>query len=357
METVAFAFAVFLASFAVTLIFSPNLMLKLRLAKITGVDVHKKNRPELPEMGGLGILCGFIIGILLSAGLLFFTTPLNVLYLFAISLPIFLAAIIGIVDDIIDIRQGTKLLLPLVASIPLVFSAFGDTSIFLPYFGYVDFGLLYPFILVPIAFTAVTNLSNMFAGWNGFEAGHASIIFAAFSLVLLISPHTPANLLSLAIVASIFGASLAFLKFNWYPAKAFIGDVGTLMFGACIAVVVITAHLEFFGVILMLPFIVDFLMKARHRFPKTFGKLENGVLVCKSPKGLGQYLMCLSGGIHEKKLVLFFLALETVFAVSAIVFQTTESIVKATFTFIILLILLLALFKYTDIFVARKGKK
>ena len=59
------------------------------------------------------------------------------------------------------------------------------------------------------------------------------------------------------------GALLATSYYNWYPAKILVGDVGTLTIGAIIASAVIIGNYEAAGVILMIPYMVDFLIKAR----------------------------------------------------------------------------------------------
>ena len=59
------------------------------------------------------------------------------------------------------------------------------------------------------------------------------------------------------------GALLATSYYNWYPAKILVGDVGILTIGAIIVSAVIIGNYEAAGVILMIPYMVDFLIKAR----------------------------------------------------------------------------------------------
>lgn len=70
------------------------------------------------------------------------------------------------------------------------------------------------------------------------------------------------------------GALLGVIYFNWYPARVLVGDVGTLSIGAIIATAVIVGNLETAGVIVIIPYAVDFLIKGINHFPKSFGELR-----------------------------------------------------------------------------------
>ena len=113
----------------------------------------------------------------------------------------------------------------------------------------VDFGLLYTFFLIPLGVTGAANAVNMAAGYNGLEAGSVAVI-SAFLLLIAIQANAFASAVILAVTLA---ACLAFLKFNWFPARVFPGDVGTLALGAAIACAVIIGNMEKYGVILFIP--------------------------------------------------------------------------------------------------------
>lgn len=85
-----------------------------------------------------------------------------------------------------------------------------------------------------------------------------------------------------------------------------MGDVGTLSIGAIIATAVIVGNFETAGAIVIIPYGIDLLFKAANGFPKSFGELKGDKLCCPAggPVGLGQWIMKLTGGIHERTLVL-----------------------------------------------------
>ena len=120
------------------------------------------------------------------------------------------------------------------------------------------------------------------------------------------------------------GALVAALRYNWYPAKIFVGDVGTLSIGAVIACAVIVGNYETAGAIIIIPYVVDFLIKAKNRFPYSFGNYRDGKLYCPDGRavGLAQLIMKVCGGISEHNLVLMLMGIEAVFGVIAILLYT-----------------------------------
>ncbi|OIO20656.1 hypothetical protein COV61_01590 [Candidatus Micrarchaeota archaeon CG11_big_fil_rev_8_21_14_0_20_47_5] len=303
---------VFLVSFVITLVCTPKLIRKFRSAGIVGKDVNKSAKPEIPEMGGTMVVMGLVGGVLSAVFLnTFFDFHFNLIFLLAALATILATALIGIFDDLFDMRQSVKAFLPLAAAIPLIaVKAAGSTSLFLPFFGDVELGVFYIVALIPIGVAVSSNLTNMLAGFNGMEAGMGIVIFAAVSAISLALGRVEPAILSLAML----GALLAFIPFNWNPAKIFMGDIGTLTIGSVLACAVITGNFESAGAILVIPYVIDFFIKALNRFPSSgwWGEERGGKLYSPDGKvrGFAQLVMKLSGGISEKKLVLVFIGME-----------------------------------------------
>ncbi len=316
------AVLVFLASFASTYLIMPYLIRKLRAAGLVGGDMHKKGCPLIPNIGGLGIVVGFIAGILAAVGMhTFLGLDMNLTFVLTGLITVLIMAMVGIFDDLFDMRQDVKALLPVFAAVPLMAIRAGSTVLIFPFIGPVDFGLAYVIVLVPLGVTVASNLTNMLAGFNGLESGLGVIMLGAIGTIALTQLGVnPGAGNALLISAAMCGALLAFTRFNWFPARVFPGDVGTLIIGASLASAVIIGNMEAAGAILVIPHVVDFFIKARHGMPKTFGKLKGAKLICpkEGPKGLGQLLMDRLGGVGEKKLVIVLLLVELFFALVAI---------------------------------------
>jgi UDP-N-acetylglucosamine--dolichyl-phosphate N-acetylglucosaminephosphotransferase len=273
-------------------------------------------------MGGLGIVMGAVGALLFAIALrTFFGYEFSLIEILATMLTMMIISLIGTYYDLFDMRQDIKAVLPMVAALPLVaVSAAGSTAFSIPFLGTVDFGFFYIFLLIPLGITVASNLTNMFAGFNRMEAGMGAVIFAATAFLAFVNSSVEMALIS----AAMLGALLAFMRFNWYPAKIFTGDIGNLLIGAALASAVIIGNLESAGAILVIPYVIDFFIKAYNRFPSTkwWGELRNGKLYPLEGKsrGLAQLVMKLSNGISEQKLVLVFIAAEGLCALIVILF-------------------------------------
>ena len=170
-------------------------------------------------------------------------------------------------------------------------------------------------ILVPLGITGATNAFNMLAGFNGLEVGLGIICMITVSIIAYITNAMTALIISL----SCLGVLLATIYYNWYPAKVLVGDVGTLCMGTVLAVTVIVGNFETAGVVLIIPFLIEFIFKAIHRFPSEgwWGIYKDGKLYCPENKivSIPQLIMKISGGIKETHLVITLLTAEAIFGI------------------------------------------
>jgi len=315
------ALSILFVSFAVAFVTFRLAIPAFRRRGIVGKDMHKPDLPLVPEMGGLIMVAGFAAGMLFIIAYNTFMSrflSINLTGMLAIFCVALTIAVIGVMDDLMKLRQAIKVVLPLFASLPLVALRVGDTTITLPVLGSIDFGIIYSIVLVPLGVTGAANAVNMLAGFNGVEAGVGIIAVGSLAVVAYrvgeVGPF-------LALIAA-FGALLAMLYYNWYPSKVFIGDVGTLSIGAIIASVVIVGNFEVAGVIVIIPHMLEFLIKARNRFPSTGWWLtyKEGKLFCpkSGPKGLGQLVVKMTGGMKERDVTLVLMLFEAVCGAVAI---------------------------------------
>ena len=319
MHQIVLVFLIFVISFATTFFIFPAVIPHLKRAKIVGKDMHKPHQPEVAEMGGLVTVAGISSGIITIITIATFFSGLfsvDLIQILAAFSVVLIMTLIGIVDDLISIRQIPKALMPLLASLPLVAIKVGHTLMKIPLIGGVDFGILYPLVLVPIGITGAANVFNMLAGFNGLEIGLSIVAMGSLAIVA----HSVGATTSFLLLLATLGALIATLRYNWYPAKVFIGDTATLSLGAVVASAVILGNFEVAGIIIIIPYALDFLLKAIHRFPKTWGIYKNGKLYCPGsrPIGLAQLVMKLCGGITERNLVLTFMGIEAIFGTIAI---------------------------------------
>jgi UDP-N-acetylglucosamine--dolichyl-phosphate N-acetylglucosaminephosphotransferase len=314
-------FLIFLVSFAVSFVGFPIIIPRLKKAGIVGKNMNSEKQEEITEMGGLIMAAGFGVGIVFAIFLrTFFDLFLSVSLtsILAVLSTVLIVVIIGVFDDLISIRQWIKAVIPAFAALPLMAIKEGYSMLRIPFVGLIDFGIFYSLVLVPLGITGAANAVNMLAGFNGLEVGMGVVAIGALAVIAYLIGQTTALIILLAAL----GALIAALYYNWYPAKVLVGDVGTLTIGAVVASAVIIGNYETAGVIIIIPYVVDFLIKAKNHFPgkNWWGTYKNGKLYCPEggPVGLGQLIMKVFGGISERNLVLVLMGIEAVFGVVAI---------------------------------------
>ena len=236
-------FLIFAAAFFITFALTPILKDKLKGMGITGTDLHKPDKPKVPEMGGIAILLGFSISTIAAY---FFYHDTGLLLGFAVVL---LVGAIGIVDGIRRLSAAQKVLS--LTAVGLILIPYSNTVIL----GY-NIGIWY-LIFVPIFFMFACNFTNMLAGFNGLEIGTGAIASLGMATVAYLKGSTEGAILS----GTMSCALLAFLYYNRYPARVFPGDVGTLIIGAALFTTMIISKIELFGAIILAPYIADAALK------------------------------------------------------------------------------------------------
>ncbi len=310
---------ILLISFLASFVLFPAMIFRLKKAGIVGKNMHSSIQEEVAEMGGLVMVAGFGVGIftVIAVKTFFNIFPsIDLISILVALSTILIVVLIGIFDDLVSMPQQVKAFMPLLAALPLIVIKEGSTFIKIPFLGNINFGLLYTLVIIPLEVTIAANAVNMLAGFNGLEVGMGIIAVGSLAIIA----YLLGKITVLVILLATLGALLATLYYNWYPAKILVGDVGTLSIGAIIAAVVIMGNFEITGAILLIPYIIDFLIKAKNHFPYSFGVYRDGKLYCpeSGPVGLGQLIMKLFGGISEKNLVLVLMGIEAVCGVVAI---------------------------------------
>lgn len=252
----------------------------------SGIVIEDKNKEKpikLAGSGGVAVAFGIVAGLLVySFGGTFVFLPLvDISDVLAVALSILLIALVGFIDDInikavkvmttdlMDTKEGLKQwqkpLLTVVGALPLMAINAGVSVISIPLIGLVDLGLLYPIIILPLAVIFISNAFNLLGGYDGLQPGMslvASIGFLAYSVIF--GTYTGA-LLS----AILFAAVLAFLPFNMYRAKAVPGDSFTYAIGATFVAIMAMGEAEAFGIIVFMPWIIEFFLHLRRKFKVT----------------------------------------------------------------------------------------
>ena len=315
-------------------------------ANLSGKDLSKKGKPRIPEAIGVIASAVYLIVMFLFIPVPFLSKYLSTSTMFSGTPPVntsstdnlndaisyelvnYLAAMLsiccmiflGFADDVLDLRWRHKLLLPTLASLPLlmVYILSGDSTwvtvprldfvcdmltsqfgplTFLPITGRdglpfdlwrlcprgqpVNIRLLFHVYILLLA-VFCTNAINILAGINGLEVGQSVIISGCILIYSMLQiPNVSMDSLTLfrfSVTCPFLGVSLALLWHNWYPARVFVGDTYCNFAGMVLAVIGILGHFSKTLLLFFIPQILNFILSIpqlfgwipcpRHRLPK-----------------------------------------------------------------------------------------
>ncbi|XP_073142949.1 uncharacterized protein [Henckelia pumila] len=330
------AFVSFLG-FCITTFMIPVASKYVLRRNLFGYDINKKGTPEgsikVPE--SLGIVVGIVF---LVVAILFqyfnFTADSNWLVEYNAALAsICFMMLLGFVDDVLDVPWRVKLVLPSIATLPLLMAYAGHTTIVIPkplvpYIGLeiLDLGWVYKLYMGLLA-VFCTNSINIHAGINGLEVGQTVVIACAILIhnVMQIGAATDpeykqAHAFSIYLAQPLLATSLALLSYNWYPSSVFVGDTYTYFAGMTMAVIGILGHFSETLLIFFTPQVLNFLLSLpqlagiipcpRHRLPRFDPKTR--LLTGTNDGTLVNYFLRQFGRKSEKSLCVLLLAFQAI---------------------------------------------
>ena len=222
-----------------------------------GPKSHQK-KSGTPTMGGIFLIAGIFIATLIFA-------EWNAEIFLALFI-LFGHFILGFVDDYLKVvrkhNQGLlaryKLLGQIIIVVVTTFVASEllidfKPTIWLPIIDTtIDAGNFYlPFML--IVMVGASNAVNLTDGLDGLASGCMAIAASCYAVICLLTGH---NELAIFCAATV-GACIGFLKFNFHPAKVFMGDTGSLALGGAFAAVGILTHTEILLAIIGFVFVCE----------------------------------------------------------------------------------------------------
>jgi len=248
---------VFLVALVCSLFLTPQVRrVALRFRIIDRSNPRKTHKRVITCLGGVAIYTSFVVSLLVGS-LIFFRNP-HSSFSYSYELVGLLCGgsmilVLGLVDDIKGARAPVKVGWQIAAA--LVTSAFFGikiTYIDVPFFGVIWLGTFsVPLTLLWVV--GLTNALNWIDGLDGLAAGISSIACVS----LLVVSWRGGDLFSVVVLIALLGATLGFLKYNFYPAKVFMGDTGSNFLGFVLANVAIMGGLKSAAALsLMVPILI-----------------------------------------------------------------------------------------------------
>jgi UDP-N-acetylglucosamine--dolichyl-phosphate N-acetylglucosaminephosphotransferase len=295
----------FVATLCVTFFATPVVAKLMKSRGIVGRDIHKVKKVEVPEMCGLAVIIGLVVGAVLFAFM-----SLSAREAAAFIGTVLIAGAIGVVDDLHPLGARVKPLLTALACLPIIVLGTYVPYPDIPLVGHVRMTIVYP-LLIAVAIAVTSNSINMMDVMNGSMPGTVAIISFTMAALLLWSGDPKTATLASCLLA----AMLAFYYFNRFPSKVFDGDTGSLSVGAALGALAILGRIEAVMVVALIPQIMNSfyglasvggLREHREITQRPTVLLESGLLRASKERGAPVTLARLilaSGPMGEKEIV------------------------------------------------------
>jgi len=229
-----------LTSFILTYLFVPvNIKLSKKWKLVDYPQERKIHTIITPIAGGLS----FGIPIILIQITIYFLFPILGFQLLYLSIGGFFMLLLGFLDDKYRLNASYKLLFQIIIVSIIYFSGFNIQLLTNPFGQTIALGY-FSFPVTVLWFLLVVNAFNLIDGMDGLASGIAVIVATVLLAVGVLKSNTIIVFSSILLI----GANLAFLKYNFYPAKIFMGDTGSLFLGFNIAAISIIGESGFKGI-------------------------------------------------------------------------------------------------------------
>ncbi len=309
------------ASFLLALLLAPWILPWLRRLKCAqsildiGPAWHKKTKQGTPTIGGLI----FIIPTVLVSLVLGAEDMMRGDFRLLICLTfVVLCGIVGFIDDYIKVvkkrNQGLTVLqktLPLMLFMALFLGALYTTNvitdtIFIPYLNIrIHLYYFYFLLMIPMLFFFVNSV-NLTDGLDGLVTGVSLPYTISFIIIGFFLSAGSNNTGVTVFAAALTGGLMAFLIYNFHPAKVFMGDTGSLFLGAAIVALAMAYDMPYFILIGGIMFLIE---GASVVLQVGFYKLTHGKRIFKMTPIHHHFEMC---GWSEVKIVSVFTAISAI---------------------------------------------
>lgn len=176
-----------------------------RLGIIDVPNARSNHKKSTPTAGGVAIV------LTISGFMLFYKLLRPDISILPFLASLWIIASVSLVDDLRNLPILPRVIFQSISILTLLYYYVpGHVYLFVPFFFFINF-------------------YNFMDGIDGSAVSEAAHISASFFIISLVVPDLPEEMKKLSLV--MLGASLGFAKFNWHPARIFLGDVGSISLG------------------------------------------------------------------------------------------------------------------------------
>jgi len=296
------ALLLFFASFLISYLITPIIRNTAQRFKAFDLpDRRKIHSCAIPRIGGIAIYLGFMVPLLASHLLPNFPLrfPGQTGHLFFVGTT--LIFLLGVLDDFRGLDAWKKLPVQIIAAIFIALDGYQINSFPLPFGGSLDLG---PFGLIVTVFWLVGlgNAINLIDGLDGLAGGISTIgALTLFSVLLMAG-----NVESAGLPILLAGSTIGFLRYNFYPAKIFMGDSGSLFLGFTLGAVALQSFQELTVTVPLLVPIVALGIPIADTLFSMVRRFINGTSIFSADKEHFHHKLILKGFTHRQAVLLLY---------------------------------------------------
>ncbi len=339
---IAIAFVVAFITTFMTVPYTIKLARKLG-AVDTPKDSRRINKITMPRLGGLAIICGFLVSIAYLLIIMAVEKTINLSFentyvkLIGFLLGALVICLICFYDDVKGAKAIIKLLAQLVAAIIVILCGIRIDNIDVPGLNELP---QWVYDLVTIAWIiGITNAINLIDGLDGLSSG-ISIISCVSLLMIFALNGSP--LISIVLITALCGALCGFLPFNYNPAKTFMGDTGSNFLGYSLAIISILGLAKTYTAVVIVAPIIVLGIPVFDTVFAIFRRIKNGksIKAIMQPDAGHLHHKMLKAGFTQKQAVLIMYGFTACLGIFAIVLLESGWIKALIFAAIIVIVVL-----------------
>ena len=294
----------------IALIVTPGIMkLSLKIDATDKPNHRKVHTDPVPTLGGLAIFISFLIGLIILQ-------PENSYHL-PIVVGAFIIILLGFFDDLYNLSPKVKFFVQILAAVLVVYwGGLQVEFINLPFGGKIEFGILSSIVTI-LWIVGVTNAINLIDGLDGLAAGISAIALLTIAGMAMIMGDVYVTIIALIL----FFSTVGFLRYNFFPAKIFMGDTGALFLGYMISVLSLLGFKNITFISFLTPIFIlavpisDTLIAMVRRY------INNQPITSADSSHLHHRLLKI--GLSHKQAVIYLYVLSGLFSLAAILFSMT----------------------------------
>jgi len=221
----------FLCALGAVLVITPLMRrLALKVNAIDQPDERKIHDRPTPYLGGMAIYLAFVVSLLLAYSL---SSKVQSYQPFpALLVACLVIVVLGLYDDLRGSSAWIKFLFQSTAALIVIHAGVRIQLINVPFYHYLDLGI-WTWPITCLWLVGICNAVNLIDGLDGLAAGVC--LFAVLSIFATSVRWDEAE--AALLCAALAGSLLGFLRYNFFPARIFMGDTGALLLGFLLGVI------------------------------------------------------------------------------------------------------------------------